>query len=68
LTDSTFKRGSARGAGHTVASYLLRRNEDGTVTALHNAGEHFLTFGVDGAGRITAATTGGRATVSVHGH
>jgi hypothetical protein len=51
-----------------VASYLLRRNEDGTVTALHNAGEDFLTFGVDGAGRITAATTGGTATVSVHGH
>jgi hypothetical protein len=51
-----------------VASYLLRRNEDGTVTALHNAGENFLTFGVDGAGRITAATTGGTATVSVHGH
>jgi hypothetical protein len=51
-----------------VASYLLRRNDDGTVTALHTAGEDFLTFGVDGAGRITATTTGGTATVSVHGH
>jgi hypothetical protein len=51
-----------------VGSYLLRRNGDGTVTALHTAGEDFLTFGVNGAGRITVATTGGTATVSVHGH
>ena len=55
-------------SGGNVASYLLRRNGDGTVTALHTAGTDFLTFGVDGAGRITATTTGGTATVSVHGH
>jgi hypothetical protein len=52
----------------TVASYLLQRKSDGTVKALHVAGDDFLIFGVDTAGRITAKTTNGTATVSVHGH
>jgi hypothetical protein len=52
----------------TVASYLLQRKSDGTVKALLVAGDDFLIFGVDTAGRITAKTTNGTATVSVHGH
>jgi hypothetical protein len=57
----------ASAGGAAVAEYLLRRNEDGTVTSTFVAGTDFLTFGVDGAGMITVATTNGTAGYTVSG-
>jgi hypothetical protein len=59
--------GSSAG-GAAVAEYLVRRNEDGTVTPMLVVGTDFMTFGVDGTGNITAACPGGAATDSVYGH
>jgi hypothetical protein len=57
----------ASAGGAAVAEYLLRRNEDGTVTSTFVAGTDFLTFGVDGAGIITVASTSGTAGYTVSG-
>jgi len=57
----------ASAGGAAVAEYLLRRNEDSTVTSTFVAGTDFLTFGVDGAGMITVATTSGTAGYTVSG-
>jgi hypothetical protein len=61
--------GSSAG-GAAVAEYLVRRNEDGTLTPTFVAGTNFLTFGVDGRGNITEACPGGSATatLSIYGH
>jgi hypothetical protein len=58
-------RGSSPGAA--VAQYLLRRNEDGTVTPTLVAGTDFLTFAVSG-GTITVATAAAPTSVSIYGH
>ena len=53
--------------GAAVAEYLIRRNTNGTIAAMFQAGTDFMTFGVDGNGNITAAVNSGQAALSVYG-